>query len=75
MRSRRLLIRDGFVVSMNPDAGEISNCDVLVEDGVIGQLVDVDLGGVFRKLDESRNHILSGGGLLPEWATAPMAAV
>jgi cytosine/adenosine deaminase-related metal-dependent hydrolase len=105
MSSQRLLIRNGFVVSMNPDAGEIPNGDVLVEDGVIvevgrgleasgadtsnvdsvfvagravkrgGQLVDVDLSGVFRKLDESRNHILSGGGLLPEWATAPMAAV
>jgi hypothetical protein len=40
-----------------------------------GELVDVDLDGVFRKLDESRNHILSGGGLLPEWARATVAAV
>ena len=40
-----------------------------------GQLVDVDLSSVFRKLDESRNHILSGSGLLPEWARAPVAAV
>ena len=29
----------------------------------------------FQKLDESRNHILGGGGLLPEWAAASAAAV
>src|SRR3954451_3727904 len=33
-----------------------------------GQLVDADLDGVFRKLEESRNHILSRGELLPDWA-------
>ena len=40
-----------------------------------GQLVGVDLDSVFQKLDESRNHILSQGGLLPEWAAGQMAAV
>jgi cytosine/adenosine deaminase-related metal-dependent hydrolase len=40
-----------------------------------GQLVDVDLDNVFKKLDESRNHILSRGELLPDWAAEPMAAV
>ena len=35
MSSQRLLIRNGFVVSMDPDIGEIPNGDVLVEDGVI----------------------------------------
>jgi cytosine/adenosine deaminase-related metal-dependent hydrolase len=40
-----------------------------------GQLVDADLNQIFQKLDESRNHILSGGGLLPDWAAEPMAAV
>ena len=30
---------------------------------------------VFEKLDESRNHILSGGDLLPDWAAEPVAAV
>jgi cytosine/adenosine deaminase-related metal-dependent hydrolase len=40
-----------------------------------GQLVDVELETVFRKLEESRNHILSRGGLLPDWASEPMAAV
>jgi len=38
-----------------------------------GELVGVDLNAVFRKLDESRNHILSAGGLLPEWATESVA--
>jgi cytosine/adenosine deaminase-related metal-dependent hydrolase len=40
-----------------------------------GKLVDVDLDRVFGKLDESRNHILGGGGLLPDWAAEPAAAV
>ena len=40
-----------------------------------GELVDADLNDVFRKLDESRNHILSRGELLPDWASQPMAAV
>jgi 5-methylthioadenosine/S-adenosylhomocysteine deaminase len=40
-----------------------------------GRLLDTDLNAVFRKLEESRNHILSRGELLPDWATAPVAAV
>jgi cytosine/adenosine deaminase-related metal-dependent hydrolase len=40
-----------------------------------GKLVDADLAKIFQKLDESRNHILGGGGLLPEWATTSAAAV
>jgi len=40
-----------------------------------GQLVDANLENVFQKLDESRNHILSRGELLPDWASEPMAAV
>jgi 5-methylthioadenosine/S-adenosylhomocysteine deaminase len=40
-----------------------------------GQLVDADLEQTFQKLDASRNHILSEGELLPEWASEPMAAV
>jgi cytosine/adenosine deaminase-related metal-dependent hydrolase len=39
-----------------------------------GELVGVDLDGVFHKLDESRNHILSSGELLPDWASEPVAA-
>jgi 5-methylthioadenosine/S-adenosylhomocysteine deaminase len=40
-----------------------------------GQLVGVDLDRIFAKLDESRNHILGEGELLPDWAAAPAAAV
>jgi cytosine/adenosine deaminase-related metal-dependent hydrolase len=40
-----------------------------------GRLVDSDLNGVFRKLEDSRNHILSRGELLPDWASEPVAAV
>ena len=39
-----------------------------------GQLVDADLDAVFGKLEESRNHILSRGELLPDWASASVAA-
>jgi cytosine/adenosine deaminase-related metal-dependent hydrolase len=39
-----------------------------------GELLNVDLDDVFRKLDESRNHILSRGELLPNWAAEPVAA-
>src|SRR5919109_2571175 len=38
-----------------------------------GVLVGVDLDDVFRKLDESRNHILSRGELLPGWAAEATA--
>jgi cytosine/adenosine deaminase-related metal-dependent hydrolase len=40
-----------------------------------GELVGADLDSVFGRLDESRNHILSAGELLPEWAGEPAAAV
>ena len=39
-----------------------------------GELVDVDLTRTFAQLDESRDAILSKGGLLPEWADQPTAA-
>jgi hypothetical protein len=39
-----------------------------------GKLVGADLDATYRKLEESRNHILGEGGLLPEWA-AEAAAV
>jgi hypothetical protein len=40
-----------------------------------GQLVDADLDKIYGKLDESRNHILGAGGLLPDWAAESAAAV
>jgi 5-methylthioadenosine/S-adenosylhomocysteine deaminase len=39
-----------------------------------GKLVGADLDGVYRKLEESRNHILGEGGLLPDWAAASASA-
>ena len=38
-----------------------------------GELVGVDLRSAYRKLDESRNHILGEGGLLPDWAAESAA--
>ncbi|MDX6402113.1 MAG: hypothetical protein QOF27_2719, partial [Gaiellaceae bacterium] len=35
MSSQRLLIRNGFVVSMDAEIGDLPEADVLVEDGVI----------------------------------------
>jgi cytosine/adenosine deaminase-related metal-dependent hydrolase len=40
-----------------------------------GQLVGADLDRIFEKLDQSRNHILSRGELLPDWAAEQVAAV
>jgi cytosine/adenosine deaminase-related metal-dependent hydrolase len=40
-----------------------------------GKLVDADLAKILGKLDESRNHILGEGGLLPDWAAESTAAV
>ncbi len=39
-----------------------------------GKLVGVDLDSVIAKLEASRNHILSAGGLLPDWAATEAAA-
>ena len=36
--SERLVVRGGFVVSMDPEIGEIPNADVLVEDGKIVEI-------------------------------------
>jgi cytosine/adenosine deaminase-related metal-dependent hydrolase len=40
-----------------------------------GKLVDTDLRKTFQELDESRNHILGDGGLLPDWAAEVSATV
>jgi 5-methylthioadenosine/S-adenosylhomocysteine deaminase len=36
--SERLVVRGGFVVSMDPDVGEVPNADILVEDGKIVEI-------------------------------------
>ena len=38
-----------------------------------GELVGHDLKRVFSQLDESRDYLLTGAGLLPDWATVPAA--
>ncbi|HZT16044.1 MAG TPA: amidohydrolase family protein [Gaiellaceae bacterium] len=43
MSSKRLLIRGGFVVSLDPDVGDVHRGEVLVEDGVIVD-IGADLG-------------------------------
>jgi cytosine/adenosine deaminase-related metal-dependent hydrolase len=43
MSSQRLLIRNGFVVSMDPDVGDVYRGEVLVEDGKIVD-IGLDLG-------------------------------
>ena len=35
MPTNRLVIRHGFVVSVDPDVGDVPDCDILVEDGTI----------------------------------------
>src|SRR5919109_2530525 len=51
---------------------DTSNVDsVFVEGRAVkrdGELVGADLEQIYRKLEESRNHILGHGGLLPDWA-------
>jgi len=39
-----------------------------------GKLVGVDMKSVIQRLEESRNHILSQGGLLPDWCSEKVAA-
>ena len=56
MGSQRLVIRNGFVVSMDPDVGDIPNGDVLVEDGVI-----VEAG---RGLDVSDAEVIDATGMI-----------
>jgi cytosine/adenosine deaminase-related metal-dependent hydrolase len=40
-----------------------------------GQLVDADLKRIFQQLDESRDHILGGAGMLPDWAAESTTTV
>ena len=56
MSSQRLLIRNGFVVSMDPEVGDIPHGDVLVEDGKI-----VEIG---RGLDVSDAEQIDATGMI-----------
>ena len=58
--SQRLLIRNGFVVSMDPDVGEIPNGDVLVENGVIVEIGrGLDVSGV-EEVDATGMIVMPG---------------
>ena len=39
-----------------------------------GELVGHDLKRVFAQLEESRDYLLAGAGMLPDWATTPATA-
>src|SRR5207248_2250545 len=56
MSSQRLLIRNGFVVSMDPQVGDIPNGDVFVDDGKI-----VEVG---RGLDITDAEIVDATGMI-----------
>ena len=56
MSSQRLLIRNGFVVSMDPQVGDIPSGDVFVDDGKI-----VEVG---RGLDITDAEIVDATGML-----------
>jgi 5-methylthioadenosine/S-adenosylhomocysteine deaminase len=56
MGSQRLLIRNGFVVSMDPEVGEVPNGDVLVEDDKI-----VEIG---RGLEASESEEIDATGMI-----------
>src|SRR5256714_8005817 len=56
MSSQRLLIRNGFVVSMDPEVGDVPYGDVLVEDGKIAE--------VGRALDVSEAEEIDATGMI-----------
>src|SRR5579884_2789334 len=60
MSSQRLLIRNGFVVSMDADVGDISHGDVLVEDD---KIVDIgrDLGATDAEQVDATGMIVMPG--------------
>jgi cytosine/adenosine deaminase-related metal-dependent hydrolase len=58
--SERLVVRGGFVVSMDPEIGEIPNADVLIEDGKIVEIgPKLDVGDA-EEIDASGKLVLPG---------------
>ena len=58
--SQRLVVRGGFVVSMDPAVGEIPNADVLVEDGKIVEIgPKLDVGDA-EEIDASGKLVMPG---------------
>lgn len=56
MSAERLLIRNGYIISMDPDIGDITGGDVLVEDGKIAE--------VGRQLEASEAEIVDATGMI-----------
>lgn len=52
----KTLIRNAFVVSVDPDVGDIEDGDVLIEDGVVI--------GIGRKLDAEGGEVINGSGCI-----------
>ncbi len=60
MTNQRMIIRNGFVVSMDPEIGDTANADILVEDGKIAA-VGVGLGAVdAEQVDASGTIVIPG---------------
>ena len=58
--SERLVVRGGFVVSMDPEIGEMPNADILVEDGKIVEIgPKLDVGDA-EEIDASGKLVLPG---------------
>ncbi|HKP19466.1 MAG TPA: amidohydrolase family protein [Gaiellaceae bacterium] len=58
--SERLVVRGGFVVSMDPEVGEVPNADILVEDGKIVEIGPGLEAGDAEVVDASRMIVLPG---------------
>ena len=56
MNAERLLIRNGYIISMDPDIGDVPGGDVLVEDGKIAE--------VGRQLEASEAEIVDATGMI-----------
>ncbi len=56
----RILIRGGFVVSMDPDVGDLPSADVLIEDRRIAQIAP-DLGDVDAEVIDASHGIVIPG--------------
>ena len=61
MSSQRLLIRNGFVVSMDPDVGDVPSGDVLVEDGKIAEIGPGLEASAAEEVDATRLAVIGMG--------------
>ena len=60
MSNQRMIIRNGFVVSMDSEIGDVANADILVEDGKIAAVgVGLDAGDA-EEVDASGTVVIPG---------------